>query len=238
MQEFLKKHTKGSEKPSQDAADEAARDVRDAEIADDQWGELIAECRGNYRVPLLESDRNVSRLSLTTEFLDLLRRRDDVLLSILKEQNTLHESGEVFWCQLIEANKLLFNANNEHTLPAAIIYSTDKSYDNQPEQLEKISQGLLSMKDATDDGTELGAFVATIKRDFEQILRLELPRAITGGRPVYYATVLVQPQYLPGNTLAKTRFPVVASFEKTETAMLLPAHFWPNRLLKHWQMSN
>lgn len=236
MQEFYKKHTKNTDKPSPEELEQAAREAerRDAEISDDQWAELLAECRAAYRIPMLESDRHASRLTLGLEFQEMLRRRDDVLLTIIKEQSRLHEHGEVSWGQLVEANPLLSRPNNEHTLPAAVIYSLDPTFDKHPTMLERIAHGLSSTRNSVDDDTEFGVFMRTIKKDFERIIRLELPHSISDGRSVFYATLLVQPSHLPGHVLNKRRFPVISNGKETETAMILPSHFWPQRLVKNW----
>jgi hypothetical protein len=237
MQEFYKKHTKSSEKPSQEAIEQAAREAErlEAEIGDGEWADLIAECRAGYRTPLLESDRHASRISLTKDMHDLLRRREDVLLTILKDQSILHEHGEVCWGNVVDVNTLLFNPENEHTLPVSIIYSNDPFYDEHPGHLEKISQGLKSLKASVSDDTEFGAFMKVITRDFEQILRQEMPRSLCEGRSVFYATIFVQPQHLPGRVMSKSRFPVVTNANATEIAMILPSHFWPRRFVKYWQ---
>lgn len=236
MQEFYKKHTKNTEKPSPEVLEQAAREAerREAEISDEQWGELIAECRAAYRIPLLESDRHAFRISLGLEFQELLRRRDDVLLTIIKDQAKLYEHGDVCWGQLVEANPLLSRPNNEHTLPAAIIYSLDPIYDGNPGTLEKIAQGLSSSKNTVDDDTEFGIFMRTIRKDFERILKLEMPRMLCDGRSVFYSTILIQPSHLPGGFLTKRRFPIVSNAKETEAAMVLPQHFWPQRLVKNW----
>jgi hypothetical protein len=236
MQEFYKKHTKNTEKPSPELLEQAAREAerREAEILDDHWSELLAECRVAYRIPMLESDRHACRISLGLEFQELLRRRDDVLLTIIKDQAKLYEHGDLCWGQLVEANALLTRPNNEHTLPAAVIYSLDPHYEGNPGPLEKIAQGLSSSKNTVDDDTEFGVFMRTIRKDFERILKLELPRSICDGRSVYYATLLVQPSHLPGGLLTRRRFPIISKRTETEAAMVLPQHFWPQRLIKNW----
>lgn len=236
MQDFLKKHTKNTEKPSPEALEQAVREAerREAEISEEHWADLLAECRAAYRIPMLESDRHASRLSLGQEFQELLRRRNDVLLSIIKEQSKLHEHGDISWGQLVEANPLLSRRDNEHTLPAAVVYSLDPTYDVNPGALEKIAYGLSSTRNSVDDDTEFGVFMRTIKKEFERIIKLELPRSICEGRSVFYATLLVQPNHLPGHALNKRRFPVISNGKETDAAMILPSHFWPQRLVKNW----
>jgi len=240
MHEFYKKVKKPDEKVTQEDLEFQAKeaDVRAIEETESHTAEIIDECRRLFRTPLLEADRAACRVALTKELKEFYERRDEVLLKILKEQNLLMDGGEIFWAHVVEANKLLFNPTNEHTLPAAIVYSTDRFYDDKVGHLDKLAKGLGSMKASSLGDDEIGQFVKTINDHFEGILRLQLPGNICENRPVYYATILVQPHHLPNQSISKMWFPVIANFNATEAVTVLPSHYWPQRLVAYWEQHN
>jgi hypothetical protein len=237
MHEFLKKVTKNIEKPSQETIDAAVNEAEPVELTIPQnqtASDLLAECRAFYRTPLIDSDRPACKLTISNELHDFYERSNEALLKILREQDLLHERGQVYWGHLIEANNLLFNSSNEYTLPAAIIYSTDPFFDSQIDLLESIANRLNEFKEKPSSDPEVREFMRITTDEFERILRLELPLNCCHGRSVYYATCLVQPHHLPRGIIQTGWFPIVADFENTEAVMILPSHIWPHRLLAYW----
>jgi hypothetical protein len=237
MHEFLKKVTKNIEKPSQETIDAAVNETEPAELTlphNQAASDLLNECRAFYRTPLLESDRPACKLTLSKELHDLYKRGNEALLKILREQDLLHERGQIYWGYLVEANNLLFQPTNDHTLPAAIIYSTDPFFDSQIDLLESIANNLSDLKENPSADPEVREFVRITTDEFERILRLELPLSCCHGRSVYYATCLVQPHHLPRGFIAKPWFPIIADFDETEVVKILPSHLWPEKLSMHW----
>lgn len=238
MHEFLKKVTKNIEKPSQEAIDAAVSQPEPAELTipeNQAASDLLAECRAFYRTPLLDSDRPACKLSLSKELHELYERSNEAPLKIIKDQDLLHERGRVYWGYLVDANRLLFNQSNEHTLPATLIYSVDPFFDSQINLLESIAQTLASQKETPSADREMAEFIRVISSDFESILRLELPLSCCHGRSVYYATCLIQPHHLPTGHIRNLWFPIVANVDETEAIMILPSHLWPDKLAIHWR---
>ncbi len=196
---------------------------------------MLTECRMKFVPPISEEDSRAAKIALTQEIAELYERRKDILLTILKDQKQLFEGGAVIWGCVVEANKLLYDPNNHHTLPAAVIYSTDASRETELEQIEVIAKDL--QKGGDPDDKELQDFILTTKMDHERILRKELPNRYTYGRAVFYATCLVSPQHLPTGCLTHSFLPLVINFDATEAAMILPSRFWPQRLISFWTTS-
>ncbi|MDZ4836410.1 MAG: hypothetical protein SGJ27_21760 [Candidatus Melainabacteria bacterium] len=238
MHEFLKKVTKNIEKPAQEMIDVAVNHEEPVELTipeNQAASDLLAECRKFYRTPMLDSERPACKLSLSKELHDLYERSNDAPLRILKEQDNLLERGQIYWGYLVEANRLLLDRANEHTLPAAIIYSTDAFFDSQINLLESIGATVSGMGEQISSDPEIRNFQREISENFEQILRRELPLSMCHGRSVYYATCLVQPQHLPHGHLTNAWFPIIADFQQTEAVMILPSHLWPEKLAAHWR---
>lgn len=238
MHEFLKKVTKNVEKPSQEAIEQVLPEAepRDTTIPEQQEAlDMLSECRVRYRTPLLEADRKACKVALTKEFNELLTKVDDVLLTITKEQHFLHDHGQIFWGHLVQANNLLFRSDNEHTLPAAIIYSTDPHYDGDVVALRELAKELVIGKGAEPSNEVMRDFVNQLSREYEKILKRQLPMAFCEGRTIHYAWIFVQPNHLPSGNLASQWFPVIVSEKETEAVMILPSYFWPSQLLTYWR---
>ncbi len=236
MHEFLKKVAKPAEQPKDDVIETGLHSIHN--LPGHSFPEpvvlsgLLTECRMRFVPPLAEEDSRAAKILLSPEIAELYDRRKDVLLNVLKDQKHLLEGGKVVWGWVVEANKLLYDPHNHHTLPAAVIYSTDTTRETELEQIEVIAKDL--QRGGDPDDKDLQEFIRETTLEYERILRKELPNRYTYGREVYYATCLIPPQHLPTNCLTHSFLPLVINFEVTEAAMILPSRFWPQRLISFW----
>jgi hypothetical protein len=141
----------------------------------------------------------------------------------------------VFWGHLVQANNMLFDPDNLHTLPANVIYSTDPFFDGRVSILASIGKGLFAQKGSSRADRELREFIRVITDERERILRRELPRGYCGGRCVYFASCFIQPGHLPDGYVARPAFPLLVNVEETEAVMILPSRFWPPELVSSWR---
>lgn len=218
--------------------------------ADDGWDmtqptpELEAEaaviraCRARFGVTprsLGAADAEACRLSLTPEVHAMFTETCDPLLRIIADQEALRNRGQVVWGQLVQANQILFDPSNPHTLPANVIYSLDPYFDGRANLLERMGRGLFAQKGSVPTNRELREFVRVITDELERIMRRELPRSYCGGKSVFFATCFIQPSHLPGNCLVRPTFPLLVNFDETEAVMLLPSRFWPAEFASRWR---
>jgi hypothetical protein len=199
--------------------------------------EFIQACRdrlGNAPRTLSGADLKACALSLTDEVKLLFAEKKDPLMKILADQALLQEGGEVVWGHLVQANSILFDASNPHTLPANVVYSMDHYFDGRVMHLGQIAKGLFAQKGTTPADRELREFVRVITDEKERILRRELPIGYCGGQSVFFTTCFIQPGHLPRNCLTSSSFPLLVNFKETEAVMLLPSHFWPYALVRQW----
>ena len=145
------------------------------------------------------------------------------MLKILADQRLLWERGEIVWGHLVQANSILFDRSNVHTLPANVVYSMDRYFDGRGTHLGEIARGLFAQKGSVPANRELREFVRAVTPDEKRILRRELQRGYCGGKSVFFTTCFVQPGHLPGNCLTDSLFPLVVNNKETEAVMLLPA---------------
>jgi hypothetical protein len=200
--------------------------------------DLLRSCRALFGTPprsLSAADARACRLTLTPEVERLFVGSGDDLLRVLADQEALRDRGRVFWGHLVQANNLLFEPDNPHTLAANIVYATDPFFDGRAAVLARIAKGLFAQKGSSRADRELREFVRVVTDERERVLRRELPRGYCGGRCVYFATCLIQPGHLPGNHLARPAFPLVVNYQETEAVMVLPSRFWPPELAAQWR---
>jgi hypothetical protein len=200
--------------------------------------QLLRACRERFGAPprqLAAADARACRLTLTPDVDQLFRRDRDPLLRILADQHVLRDRGQVYWGHLVQANQMLFDPQNPHTLPANVIYSTDPFFDGRVAILASIGHGLFAQKGSSGADPELRAFVRAITNERERILRRELPAGYCGNRPVYFTTCFIQPGHLPDHCVARPAFPLLVNFEETEAVMILPSRFWPPELVSSWR---
>lgn len=199
---------------------------------------IIRSCRNRFGFPprsLGVVDSNAFRLTLTPEVAEQFTETGDPILRILADQTALRDRGQVVWGRLVQANRVLFDPSNPHTLPAIVIYSLDPHFDGRASLLERMARGLFAQKGSVPADPELSEFVRAITGEREQIMRRELPHKYCGGRSVYFTTCFIQPSHLPGNCLVRPTFPLLVNFQETEAVMLLPSRFWPASFASEWR---
>jgi hypothetical protein len=198
---------------------------------------IIRECRAQFGDPprsLHPADAQACRLSLTPEVAGLFEESRDPMLRILADQACLRVRGTVVWSTLVQANQLLFDPTNPHTLAANVLYSLDPYFDGRLALLSDMAHGLFGKKGSVPAERELREFVRVITDERARIMRRELPLGYCGGHVVYFATCFIQPGHLPGNRLTRPDFPLLVNFEETDAVMLLPSRFWSSRFVQMW----
>jgi hypothetical protein len=200
-------------------------------------GEYLRECRQCFGKPPreLEPDqREYFKLRPSLFMRIVFTLTFDRLRMVLRDQDILRDQGRVVWGCIVQANSDLFHPANRSTLPANLLYSADRFYDDQVEELQGLAMGLFELKGTRQDDPELKRFANAITNEMARTMRLELPEAIAEGRRVYFTTTLIHPPHLPGGYLANGFFPLVICPEKTEAVMILPAKFWPKEFREVW----
>ncbi len=198
---------------------------------------VIQACRDRFGPPprsLEGLDAETCQLNLTPEVDSVFTKSKDPMLRILTDQARLRNYGQVVWGQLVQANQLLFDPSNKHTLAANVVYSLDPYFDGRVDLLSKIALGLFAQKGTFPDDPEIRKFVRVITDERIRIMRKELPRGYCGGRSIYFTNCFIQPSHLPGNCLRRPKFPLLVCFRKTEGVMVLPSRFWPERYVSQW----
>jgi hypothetical protein len=158
----------------------------------------------------------------------------DELKIIFRDQDLLRDGGRVVWGFTVQANSELFEPSNRTPLPAAVLYSPDPAFDERPDVLQSVAEGLFDLKGTTPDNPELAQFAAAITDEYARTMRLQLPPVLCAGRAAYMTSCIIQPSHLPGGYLAAPFYPLVIFPERTVATMMLPCQYWPAELLQAW----
>jgi hypothetical protein len=156
------------------------------------------------------------------------------LWTVFREREQLVTRGKVVWGALVQANELLFRPG-PNDCPANAIFSPDNDYDGEPLELGRLGHELFALKGTRPDDPVLRKVAADITNEMQRSFNFRIPDAMTGGREVYFTTIMVHRRHLPGRVLTQGFFPMVVDPGQTEATMILPSDYWPPQMLAFWQ---
>lgn len=159
---------------------------------------------------------------------------DDALRRIYDDQWRLRRDGRVVWGHIVQANALLFEPGSG-CHPAAAIWSPDPWYDGNLPELAAIAGGMYETKGESTGDPALQRFADLLADEMERQMRLPLPAALTGGRKVFYTTIMVHREHLPEPVLKVPFFPLLACPTGTDATAILPSRWWSPQALQLWR---
>ncbi len=151
-----------------------------------------------------------------------------------KDQRMLLERGYVVWASIIQANRSLFDPNGPRTsLPAAIIYCADRSFDAQPAYLHDYARNLFAAKGKATS-PEMQRFADKLADEFVADNRLAIPKTATGGAQCFYSTIMLSRDHFPLRCLSFPLFPILIAPQESEVGTPLPHVYWDQELRDAW----
>ena len=155
------------------------------------------------------------------------------LKNIYSDNELLRTEGKIVWGHIIQANSLLFDPSAKENCPAAALYSLDPYYDGNLEELEVIAGSLFDLKgEKTSRSLQKFSDILADERTIQ--MKLKIPHELTGGRDVFYTSIMVQRNQLPVPFLAASAFPLLVHERKTKSTMILPAKYWSQDMIGYW----
>lgn len=180
------------------------------------------------------------RFSIVNIFRDKLcmprwvKDSNDELKVIYEDASLLYKEGDIVYAYLIQANSLLFKEGvNNH--PACVLFSTDKYFDDNLDKLEVLARHLYDYKGAEDVPENIRKFIDVITDEYIRLFNVKLPYEITKGRDVYYTTIMVHRNHIPGRYIKESYFPLLIAQNKTKASIILPKHYWSEDMLRRWE---
>jgi hypothetical protein len=195
--------------------------------------QLLEQCRQKFGPP----PRSFSlreRFYLWMAPPDWMIGKRDELWRVYRSRKQLVRDGQVVWAALIQANFQLFSPGSSNC-PAAVVYSTDPSFDSEPYALEEIARSLFRLKGTAPEDPALQKFAHDLTDERVRSMKLALPHSLTQGRDVFYTCIMVHRPHLPDRYLAAGLLPLVVQPELTEATLILPSRFWSDELLALWR---
>lgn len=130
------------------------------------------------------------------------------------------KTGTICYGCIVMANGELWNKSEmtAKIMPAALIYSLDEYFADNPAELKKIAFAVFDVR------KEL---IRDERRFFSNI---PVPEALSGGREVYISAFMVYRSALPLGCLSDRIFPVIAS-PKARSAFIVDKKYWSDALL-------
>lgn len=158
--------------------------------------------------------------------------KDDVLYEQLNQLATLYKTGKVVWAYIVQANVMLFSADDVYSCPAEIVY--DPTGRTPVTYLAEIARELYALKHTTPDSNEpeIVEYAKHITDESTRMVGFDIPSSIT-PLPLKSTTMFIWRLHLPNGVLHKPAFPILIS-DKTEAVTVLPAKFWDQNYYHEW----
>jgi Fe-S cluster assembly iron-binding protein IscA len=148
----------------------------------------------------------------------------------------VYYEGRVAWGAVVQANESLY-VKGDWDSTGALVYSFDRHFDANPQQLERIAASVGALKNAMPKDALLVAFAAEVRNDTPRDIDRMVPVALTAGRQVRYETVYIQRHRLPTGYLAGQFFPIIISTSQPTQPMVLPLEAWTPELVELWKVA-
>ena len=146
--------------------------------------------------------------------------------SFFYDKYPFYIKGEVVYACLVQANTLLFKKQPAINCPAAIIFSYDDYYKNNPAELLKISRLLFSFKNKPNPNEDIKLITDAITDEYKKYFNVPIPSYITEGRQVFYTTIMVYRLHLPQGRIVGPIFPIVSDPSRPKETYIVPKECW------------
>ena len=163
-----------------------------------------------------------------------MRRAKDTRFDVIyDEQDILFKEGNLTLAYLVQVNSLLLKQGIVNC-PAAIIYSEDPYFDNNPEMLEQLASDLYELKKNEVEDRELMQLSEVITDEMTAIYNIPLPLKMTNQKLVYYTSIMVHRKHLPTDYIKTGWFPILTNPDKTKSSIILPYKYWTPGMVNIW----
>lgn len=145
----------------------------------------------------------------------------------------LANQGRVVWGCVAQVNRGMF-APGPHDLPGVTVYSADPHYDANPQDLLAVGRACFRFKNTEPVDAEFKDVAARLTDEFDQTLRMALPKRLTDARAVFLAGTMFHRARLPDGVLRGSLVPLVIAPDATEANMILQLPYWSKTLRDSW----
>lgn len=154
---------------------------------------------------------------------------------VLREHyDRLLKRSQVVWGCVAQVNMGMF-MSGPIDLPGVTVYSTDAYFDDHPQDLRLIGHACFQFKNTAPVDADFERVAGRLTDEFDQTVRMALPRKLVDGREVFLAATMFHRKRLPDGILHGSPFPLLIAPTLTEVNMVLPLAFWPVRYCADWK---
>ncbi|MFB2579001.1 hypothetical protein ACEYX6_07600 [Acinetobacter sp. c2-A9] len=158
---------------------------------------------------------------------------EEPLIQQINALTALYQDGKIVWAAIVQANRLLFDAEQPHSCPAEIVY--DPTGQASTEQLQQVAGHLFSLKNTTPDDPELLAYAQHVTDEMDRQAHL-VPKSIS-EYPLYTCSIFIWRLHLPNGVLNQRSIPILLHPKRSGICTVLPAYFWrESYFYQHWLM--
>lgn len=160
--------------------------------------------------------------------------KEDKLYGYFDEINSLLKHGFQIRSHIVQANKLLFQAQYVGGCPANVIY--DPSNRLLDEDLDALASYLFSLRHRLNLNELEQSLADHLNDEMERVFGEYLPLDIF-GYPLCTATIYIDQKYLPNGVLVDGSLPILIAPQLSPFILLLPSQFWHPDLIDQWEVT-
>lgn len=166
----------------------------------------------------------------------------DPLAGVWEHHSRLLATGDLALSCLVMANNTLFEPGHKAPAPATLAWTRDVVLTAQPERLQAIAHLLFRFYFEAED--PISVQVAPTLRRLSSDLRTGrvrplgqvVPVQLTRGALVYYTTVMVVRDHLPGGLISGSFLPILTQQAGPgAVAVVVPGELWPEGWAQAWR---
>lgn len=196
------------------------------------WAGMLQESRQRFgAAPRDFGDAEKKHLQVAFSWLTRLVSMSDPLCKPLAAQRKVFRNGVVVWGHLIQANAALFQPGRRD-LPGEMLYGL-KARNITVNELRDAASRVAALKGTRPDARELAEIADYLTDEFIRVFGLAVPQRLS-PTPLLISTVQFARHHLPNQMLCDSVLPIVVAPTAPHYAFVLPAVYWPERLLHHW----
>ncbi len=165
--------------------------------------------------------------------------KEDELSQLSQKLPRILRRGRLARGYVYMANSGLFEPG-QTALPAGVIYSFDPAVWRQPMLFEAVGRQLYGFYGGQAGWSDKPPLDPALRRllddhhtGMKRNCHQRIPMALTGGWTLYYGDVMGFREHLPGGCLLLQHLPLLVDLTHTPPlAMIVPAEFWPEPLIR------
>ncbi|MCL1895840.1 MAG: hypothetical protein FWG03_04765 [Clostridiales bacterium] len=151
---------------------------------------------------------------------------DETMSRVYDELPALARTGRIQYAHFVQANVILFKSLPRDDCPAAVIFSTDGYYDENPDKLNGMASMLYAYKGEGGAPENMKAITDAITDEYERLYNVRLPKDADNIFDVFYTTIMVYRKHLPGRKLIGLVVPVITEPNTLQSTLILPKQYW------------